>query len=193
MNKKDSYELSHVAFVTLGLVAENPCHAKDIDERIEMRGMRNWTNIGTSSIYGVLRKLNEDGLVDSWIEELDNRMIKVYEITDYGLQVLKDKVFKVLKEYIGKNDEDFYVAFSMLPLLTQKQQIEALKNSLDNIKNHKKELEKMLEENANFPINVTGLFKHPIMILQTDIEFLEWLLKEIREGKSKIDPETYYK
>lgn len=193
MNENNPYELSHVAFVTLGLVAEHPCHAKDIDDRIEKRGMRNWTDIGTSSIYGVLRKLNEDGLVDSWIEELDNRMIKVYEITDYGLQVLKDKVFKVLKEYIGKNDEDFYVAFSMLPLLTLEQQIKALKNSLDNIKNHKKELEKMLEENANFPINVTGLFRHPIMILQTDIEFLEWLLKEIKEGTSIIDRETYHK
>ena len=51
----------------------------------------------------------------------------------------------------------------------------------------------MLEENANFPINVTGLFRHPIMILQTDIEFLEWLLKEIKEGTSIIDRETYHK
>jgi DNA-binding PadR family transcriptional regulator len=193
MKERKNYELSHVAFATLGLVAERPCHAKDIDDRIEKRGMRNWTAIGTSSIYGVLRKLNDDGLVDSWIEELDNRMIRVYQITDYGSKVLKDKVFNVLKEYIGKNDEDFYVAFSMLPLLTQEQQIESIKNSLDNLKNHKKELEKMLEENSNFPINVTGLFKHPIMILQTDIEFLEWLLQEIKEGKANVDPEAYNK
>ena len=78
MNERNHYELSHIAFATLGLVSEKPCHVKDIDDRIEKRGMRNWTAIGTSSIYGVLRKLNEDGLVDSWIEELDNRMIKVY-------------------------------------------------------------------------------------------------------------------
>ena len=193
MIKQENYELSHVTFVTLGLIAEKQCHAKDIDERIEERGMRNWTAIGTSSIYGVLKKLKDDGLVTSWIEELDNRMIKVYQITDFGLKVLKEKVLRVIKEFIGKNDEDFYVAFSMLPILTKEQQIDAITESLKKIKSNKKGLEKMLIENSHMPLNVRGLFVHPIKILETDIEFLEWVLEEIKEGKGQVGPEAHGK
>lgn len=193
MVKQNNYELSHIAFVTLGLVAEKQCHAKDIDDRIEERGMRNWTAIGTSSIYGVLKKLKDDGLVTSWIEELDNRMIKVYQITDLGLKVLKDKVLNVLKGYIGKNDEDFYVAFSMLPLLTNEQQIEVITSSINKIKHHKKELEEMLKDNSHTPLNVRGLFVHPIKILGIDIDFLNWVLEEIEKGGVNVEPEAYDK
>ena len=190
MTEVDNYELSHVAFVTLGLVAERQCHAKDIDERIEQRGMRDWTAIGTSSIYGVLKKLKNNGLVSSWIEELDNRMIKVYQITNLGLQVLKGKVFNVLKEFIGKNDENFYVAFSMLPILTKEQQTEAITSSINKIKKHKEGLEDMLKENSHMPLNVRGLFVHPIKILGIDIEFLEWVLEEIKQGGGNVDPKA---
>ncbi|MFX1326309.1 MAG: hypothetical protein ACFE8N_15270, partial [Promethearchaeota archaeon] len=87
-----------------------------------------------------------------------------------------------LREFIGKNDENFYVAFSMLPILTHEQQIEAFTHSLNNIKIHKEELENMLEVNSNMPLNVRGLFLHPIKILGTDIEFLELVLNEIQSG-----------
>lgn len=178
--EKDT-ELSHIAFVVLGLVAEHPCHGKDINKRIEERGMRDWTAIGKSSIYGVLKILKEKGLVESWLEEEDNRIVKIYQITSKGSVVLKKQIFNVLNNFIGKNDPDFYMAFSMLPLLSQQEQIDVFTNSLKNIKYHKKELEDMLEQNSHLPVNVRGLFIHPIKILNTDIEFIEWVLEEIQK------------
>jgi hypothetical protein len=49
----------------------------------------------------------------------------------------------------------------------------------------------MLNENLKMPLNVKGLFVHPIKVLETDIEFLQWVLKEIKEGKGEVDPKTY--
>lgn len=187
------YVLNHRAFVLLGLVAEIPSHAYNINQRIEERGMREWTNIGKSSIYNIITKLEEDGLVESYTEEVDNRIRKIYTITNYGSDILRNKVYKVLSEFIGKNDEDFYVAFSMLPILTEKQQIDAIRKSLKRIKNNKKGLEKMLKENSQMPLNVRGLFFHPIKILETDIEFLEWMLYEIKKEGGKVDSEAYGK
>ena len=193
MNNTDiqNYVLKHRAFVLLGLVAEIPSHAYNINQRIEERGMRDWTNIGKSSIYNIITKLEDDGLVESYTEEVDNRIRKIYTITDYGSDILKNQVYKVLSEFIGKKDEDFYVAFSMLPILTKEQQIEAITKSLKKIKNNKKGLEKMLKENSQMPLNVRGLFFHPIKILETDIEFLEWVLEEIKEAKGQADPKAY--
>ena len=193
MTSEIEYELNHRQFVVLGLIAEFPSHAYSINQRIDERGMRDWTSIGKSSIYSDLNNLEKSKLVDSYREEVDNRIRKVYKITDYGFEILKKKTYKVLREFIGKNDENFYVAFSMLPILTKEQQTEAITNSLNNITTHKKALENMLNENSNMPLNVRGLFVHPIKILGIDIEFLEWVLEEINKGGGKVGPEAYGK
>jgi DNA-binding PadR family transcriptional regulator len=175
-------EISHKQFVILGLVAEEPSHAYSINQRIDERGMRDWTAIGKSSIYRIILELENIKLVEYYEEEVDHRKRKVYTITDYGARILKEKVYNVIKGFIGKNDEDFYVAFSMLPLLSTEQIIEAFSYSIETMKRHKIELEKMLESNPNFPINVSGLFIHPIKILETDILFMEWVIEKINGG-----------
>ncbi|MFX1313115.1 MAG: PadR family transcriptional regulator [Promethearchaeota archaeon] len=189
MSKKEKKiaksSLNHAEFIVLGLIAEHSSHAYNINKRIEERGMRNWTNIGRSSIYRVIKRLEKKGLTNKWIEEVDNRTLNVYNITENGSRILKEKVFNTIKKFIGRNDENFYVAFSMLPILTHEQQVKAITSSLNTIKKHKKELEDMLEENSNMPLNVRGLFLHPIKILGTDIEFLNWVLDEIKQGGGK--------
>jgi len=187
MTETNDYELDHKAFIILGLVAEYPngSHAYSVNKRIEERGMRNWTNIGKSSIYRIVNELEEHGLVVSFEEEHDNRVRKMYKVTDFGFHMLKDKVYNVLKEYYGRNGEDFYVAFSMLPLLSIEKQIQAITGSIEKLKIHIKELEDMLAMNAVRSLNVRGLFIHPIMVMKTDVEFLEEVLEEIKRGGGK--------
>jgi DNA-binding PadR family transcriptional regulator len=201
----ENYTLKHRAFVILGLISEKMheggCHAYDINKRIEDRGMRDWTNIGLdfsfSTIYRTLDRLENDKLVDSYEEEIDNRTRKTYRITDFGYEILRKKVYEVLNNYIGRNDKDFYVAFSMFPILNLEEQEKVFRNSSEKIKKHKEELALMLEESlAEFPkmpINVTGLFIHPIKILQVDVEFLDLVLKEIKKGGENVGPEAYNK
>ena len=123
------------------------------------------------SIYDVLKQ--------------DDRLVA----TDGSL--LKNKVYEVLYNFKGKKDEDFYVAFSIFPILNFEEQVEAFTHSLENVKNHKKELEAMLNEMIiNFPkmpINVTGLFIHPIKILETDEEFFEMVIDEIKKIRDNIN------
>ena len=201
--RMDENTLKHRAFVILGLINEKMheggCHAYDINKRIEERGMRDWTNIGAdfsfSTIYRTLDRLENDKLVESFEEEIDNRTRKNYIITDYGYKILKKKVYDVLYNYIGKMDEDFYVAFSMFPILSLEEQVEAFSHALDIIKTHKEELKKMLDEMlsnfARMPINVTGLFIHPIKILEADEEFFKMVLDEIKKIDGKINPDDY--
>ncbi len=198
-----NYTLKHRAFVILGLISEKMheggCHAYDINKRIEERGMRDWTNIGVdfsfSTIYRTLDRLENDELVESFEEEIDNRTRKNYKITEFGYDILKKKVYNVLYNYIGKMDEDFYVAFSMFPILSLEEQIEAFSHTLEIIKTHRKELKNMLDEMlSNFsgmPINVTGLFIHPIKILETDEEFFEMVLEEVKKVEGNIGPDDY--
>jgi DNA-binding PadR family transcriptional regulator len=180
---------------------EGGCHAYDINKRIEERGMRDWTNIGVdfsfSTIYRTLDRLENDELVESFEEQIDNRTRKNYRITGFGYDVLKKKIYDVIYKYIGKMDEDFYVAFSMFPILSLEEQIEAFTHALEIIKTHRRELQMMLDEIlsdfSKMPINVTGLFIHPIKILETDEEFFEMVLEEIKKVEGNIDPDDYNK
>ena len=191
MIKTPADRISHKQFVVLGLIAEFPSHAYSIDQRIEDRGMRNWTDIGKSSIYRIIGELEQAQFISYYEEEVDNRLRKVYSVTEKGMKVLKTKVFNTINEFIGKNDEDFYVAFSMLPILATDDLIQALLNAFQNISKHKQELEQMLSENQDYPLNVIGLFKHPIMILETDIKFLGWVLEKLKNGVIGTDRKTF--
>lgn len=47
----------------LGLLAEKPRHGYELEEVIAQRGMREWTEIGFSSIYYLLGRLRTRGLI----------------------------------------------------------------------------------------------------------------------------------
>ncbi|MFX1236242.1 MAG: PadR family transcriptional regulator [Promethearchaeota archaeon] len=193
MSEKMPFELDHKSFIILGLLSEDPggSHAYSVNKKIEERGMRGWTEIGKSSIYRIASYLEENGLVGSYEEEYDNRVRKIYKITDFGYNILIDKVYKVLKEFNGLNDPNFYVAFSMFQLLTPEQITEAIQNSIKKIRVNLKELKEALEQNSNLGLNVRGLFIHPIKILETDLEFLKEVLKEINEGDVKYEQKSH--
>ncbi|WP_433674832.1 PadR family transcriptional regulator [Microbacterium gorillae] len=57
--------LTSAELTILGLVIEQPRHGYDLERLIEQRGIRQWTDIGFSSIYYVLAKLEKRGLVAS--------------------------------------------------------------------------------------------------------------------------------
>lgn len=56
-------ELTPAELTLLGLVVERPRYGYELDEVITTRGMREWTEIGFSSIYYLLGKLRAKGLV----------------------------------------------------------------------------------------------------------------------------------
>ncbi|MFX1309968.1 MAG: PadR family transcriptional regulator [Promethearchaeota archaeon] len=189
-------KLRHRAFVILGLLAEEESHPYKLEQKITERGMRNWTNIGEhfslSTIYRILDRLELKGLVEFYEEEVDNRSRKVYKITNKGYKILKNRVFNTIYHYYGKFDEDFYVAYSlMFYILSKEELIEAVSNSIKLMKKHIIELKEMLDQYSSMPLNITGLFIHPIKILETDVEFLEMILEKIEKGEGLDEPKTH--
>ena len=75
--------LTHAEQAILSLVAEAPRHGYEIEQVIEERGMREWTEIGFSSIYYLLRKLEGKGLICATVDDSGaGPTRKVYRLTD---------------------------------------------------------------------------------------------------------------
>ncbi|MFX0100990.1 MAG: PadR family transcriptional regulator [Candidatus Hodarchaeota archaeon] len=196
--KKDqTFTLSHSEFIILGLIGEEPTHGYGIiSNKIQERGMQNWTrigDIGKSSIYRILKELEKRGLAQARKTKSEKgRESKEYSITDFGVKVLKHKIISVLSEFLGKNDEDFYVAYSNMYILKKDEIKTALSSSIEKLKVHIKELEEMLKiyEDRKLDmetLEIRGLFVHPIMVMEKDIEFLEWVLDELNKVEGTIN------
>ena len=80
-------QLTDAELLVLGLVAEMPRHGYQLEQVIAQRGMREWTQIGFSSIYFVLGKLDRMGLVSAKEPALAKAK-KTYAVTDAGRGVL---------------------------------------------------------------------------------------------------------
>ncbi|MBW4718212.1 PadR family transcriptional regulator [Saccharothrix obliqua] len=79
-------DLTPAELTLLGLLVERPRHGYDLEEVIGARGMREWTEIGFSSIYYLLGKLRDRGLIGEVGRDPGRRSTarKVYAATDEG-------------------------------------------------------------------------------------------------------------
>src|SRR3970040_1003608 len=78
--------MTNAELAILGLVLEKPRHGYEIEQVIEARGMREWTEVGFSSIYYILKKLETERLCRSQTERQSGRgpARRVYQITPAG-------------------------------------------------------------------------------------------------------------
>lgn len=79
-----SDDLTPAELTLLGLLVEQPRHGYELEEVIAARGMREWTEIGFSSIYYLLGKLRDRGLVAEVGEPVHAKARKVFGPTDTG-------------------------------------------------------------------------------------------------------------
>lgn len=73
----------------LGLVVERPRHGYDLEQAIERRGVRRWTDIGFSSIYYLLAKLEKRGLVHVPEAPAAARSRRVFHATGAGREAAR--------------------------------------------------------------------------------------------------------
>ncbi|MBZ0292352.1 MAG: PadR family transcriptional regulator [Anaerolineae bacterium] len=110
----------------LSLVAEKPCHGYEIQQIIDERGLREWLAIGFSSIYYILNKLEQQGLLTS---ELDingpGPARKIYQITDAGRGLLQTAIQERLSQ-LRSFGSGFELGLANLNAMSPRQVYQAL-------------------------------------------------------------------
>ncbi len=170
--------------VVLGLVGEQDRHAYEINQVIEERQMRNWTDIGKSSIYRILINLERDELVLYRNETRQGRNLKIYSITEKGNDVLRNFVFEIISK--GRDfRRNFELAMSNLPQLSKEKQIEAFTSGLKALKDDKNQINERFKllPMPDPPFYVKALFVRPLKLIDAQIEFVEMALKELKKGQ----------
>ena len=109
-------EKAWVQFLSLRLIHESPMHGYRLIEELDNRGYVDSRRLRSGSIYIILKRMQHQGLLKSHKEDpRDHRSKRVYSITEYGKQALKDglefvinrrKINDELIEYYHENFAD---------------------------------------------------------------------------------------
>lgn len=90
-------ELTPAELTLLGLLVEKPRHGYELEEVITERGMREWTEIGFSSIYYLLGRLRTKGLVTG-TAGAGPKARKVHAPTEEGRRVCAEATERAIAE-----------------------------------------------------------------------------------------------
>ena len=157
--------MTNAELAILTLIAEKPRHGYDIEQVIEARGMRDWTEVGFSSIYYLLKKLEQGGLVKSHVQVSEGRgpARKVYQITGEGHRELQQAALAAIAEAEAPNT-GFLLGLSVLPALPRKQAMQALQTYYDRLQLRVEALQKKTAENVFMPLHVKAMFDYSLVL-----------------------------
>jgi len=177
------YRISDIEAAILGLLYEEPQYGYQLEKTIEGWGMRNWTQIGFSSIYYVLKKLEKKVLVKSRLEKVEGKPSrKVFTITELGRHTMKEKVRDLLS-WNKKLISPFDLGIAYLNCLEPQEVIECLENYTESAKGRINFLESSvkMQEELGAPYYVVALFSRPLEHLKTEIKWVEQFIEKIKK------------
>lgn len=179
--------ISDLEVAILGLVYEKPQYGYQLEKTIEGWGMRNWTQIGFSSIYYVLKKLEKKELVKSRMEKVEGKPSrKVFTITDMGKEIMKEKLTDLLS-WNKKLINPFDLGLAYLNYLEPQEVVICLENYLESAQGRIKFFESSvrIQEELDAPYYVVALFSRPLAILKTEMVWVKEFIEKIKD-KEKL-------
>lgn len=170
--------LTDAELLLLGLVAEMPRHGYELEQIIETRGMREWTQVGFSSIYFVLGKLEKAGLV---VAELPTsaKARKTFCITASGRDVLLKQTVAALSTY-RPTFSSLLLGMIHWPTLSRDAALNALGTRLSSVVAELKRLELVRRQRQPLPDHVEVLFDFSAGQLNAECAWINTTLEYMR-------------
>lgn len=177
--------MTNAELAILSLVAETPRHGYEIEQTIEARGMREWTEIGFSSIYYLLKKLEKAKLVESQLVPTQGRGSerRVYQITAEGRAALKKATLKALSQP-KQNYPSILLGIANLPFISQEQSLGALRSYRKGLAERLEHVAAQTESQRPLPDHVEILFDYSLMTLEAEKNWVEKVIRKMEDEKS---------
>lgn len=163
--------LTHAELLLLGLVAEMPRHAYQLNKEIELRGMREWTPIGFSSIYFVLGRLEKMGLVSAQ-KAVGAKARKTFEITPAGRQALIAQTLEALSTF-QPTYSSLLLGMIHWPNLSREQALAALKARGETVEAELARVGNILADTQPLPDFIDAIFDFSIGQLNAESEWIK--------------------
>lgn len=174
--------MTNAELAILSLIAEGPRHGYEIEQVIEERGMRNWTEVGFSSIYYLLKKLQKKGLIEGRSERPTGRgpARVVYHITVQGRAAVQQGVLKTLSEP-QRAYPPLQIGMANLPGVSKDEALRSLGNYRISLQERLHELNQKWESQRPLPYFVDAMFDYSTHMIRAEQAWIEAFIKQVEE------------
>jgi len=175
--------MTNAELSVLSLIAEAPRHGYEIEQVIEARGMRDWTEIGFSSIYYLLKKLEKDGMIESELRQQEGKgpARRVYSITQQGRQAQIEGTIAALSRP-QSGSVPFLLGLSNFPVLSGEQVLEALNLYATHIEENLNQMLRRAEEQQPLPVFVAAMFDYSQVLAEAELNWIRNFIQEVELG-----------
>jgi DNA-binding PadR family transcriptional regulator len=176
--------LTNPEIAILGLIVERDAHGYELEAVIQERGMRNWTEIGFSSIYHILRTLESGTLIRSHTETAPGKgpARKVYEATAEGRSRYESEALAALATAVRPYPA-FLQGLAALPLFDPLKAAEALASYSGGLAERLQEIEP--KDSPGLPFHVAAMFSYSRAMIRAESDWVAAFENELREKASK--------
>lgn len=173
-------ELSNAEAALLGMLSEGPMYPYQIEQEVECRSMRDWTELSMSSIYKLLAKLEKQGFVLRTNEiSKENRIRKLYSVSDEGKKALHAKLVELLSnpEHIRWQVDIGTYNCDLLPAKVVQSSLKEYRKALEKSIKCYQELQKYLKD-CGCPTHRFAIATRPIFLLKGEIKWVDSYLEQ---------------
>ncbi|GIJ68510.1 PadR family transcriptional regulator [Virgisporangium ochraceum] len=176
-------ELTPAELTVLGLLVERPQHGYDLEQVIERRGIRQWTDIGFSSIYYLLTKLEQRGLLHVPEAPAATRSRRVFHATDDG----RAAAARAALAYIAGArpvPHPVLVGLANLSLLPADGYARALRTRLTQLDARTAAVREAERAQAPLPLAAREVFSYSLGLMEAE---RQWLAERVRVNGDRQD------
>lgn len=168
--------MTNAELAILSLVVEQPRHGYEIEQVIEERGMREWTEVGFSSIYYLLKKLEREGMIESRLQEAGRGPArKVYNATPAGRQAMHAASLDALA-VPRRCYPPLQLGLASLPGLPQDEALAALRRYHDALAARLAQVQANWEGKGPLPYFIDAMFDYSTTMLRAEMAWIEQLI-----------------
>ncbi|RLC54561.1 MAG: PadR family transcriptional regulator [Chloroflexota bacterium] len=176
--------MTNAELAILSLVAEQPRHGYEIEQVIEERGMREWTEIGFSSIYYLLKKLEREGLIEGQLETAERGPArKVYRITPAGMEARRAGLLEALS-VPRRCYQPLQLGLANLPGVPPAEALAALRQYRDALADRLAHVQARWENRQPLPYFVDAMFDYSVTMIRAE---MEWVTRFISRLEDQTD------
>ena len=178
--------MTSAEFAILSLIVELPRHGYEIEQIIEERGMREWTEVSFSSIYYLLKKLEKKSLIISRTEPSAKRgpARKVYQITTAGMDACHKATVEALKTphlcYAP-----IQLGLSNLSQLSVAEAVTTLRQRHNGLIERLVHVQARRETQQPLPYFVEAVFDYSLTMIEVEKKWIEKFIHQLEETDVK--------
>lgn len=179
--------MTNAELAILSLLVEQPSHGYEIEQVIEKRGMRDWTEIGFSSIYYLLKKLEQKALIEAQMEHPagPGPARKVYHATPSGRKALQEAVLEALS-VPRPSYSPLLLGLANLPAISQTETLAALRQYRDKLASQLVYVQSRWESQRPLPYFVEAMFDHSVAMIQAEQVWVEKFIAQLEVQAGEI-------